>query len=259
MGRNVSERKRRAAAPLIVAALASAGCWEEIHYAPAVNGNSSDGVAAEAPEPTSKDDLATPLDADRADAPSGTLVETPEAPPIDPPAEIKTATPRERLLAWRAASKWSLAAAAYAKGLDASRYEPLQQEAVEAASELGLELPELPKTDDESRRETTVIASLRTGSGAQLTDAVEERFGAQTGAAARLAVSTHLLLLVYSPQDGNAGSYAKALREAAEAADLPADLWRPLAELLESQAEFFAVRGAVFEFHRQVEEHLGRL
>lgn len=245
-----------------------AGCWEEIHYTPAAAPTASEAPGS---SPESDESPAATADADSASTAAPTAEPTTPAPPLaeapasidppvsEPPPEVKTATPRERLLAWRAASKWSLAAAAYAKGLEASRYETLQREANEAASELGVELPELPTTDEEIEREAAIIDSLRTGAGAQLADAVEERFGSQAGAAARLAVSSHLLLLIYSPQDPNATAHAVALREVAEAADLPADLWQPLAELIESQAEFLDVRGAVFKLHQQVEEHFGRL
>jgi hypothetical protein len=235
------------------------GCWEEIHYSPSATPASAD-------VDSSRETDETPTAAADADAVPTAVIEsipfeptTSAAPPADSSASVEpAATPHQRLLAWRAASKWSLAAAVYAKRLEPARYEPLQQEAAAAASELDLELPALPTTEDETEREAAVIEGLRTGVGIQLADAVEERFGAQAGAAARLAVSSHLLLLVYSPQEPDAVSHASALREAAEAAELPADLWQPLIALLESQAEYLPVRGAVFELHRQVEEHLGQ-
>jgi hypothetical protein len=252
---------------LLIAALASFGCWEEIRYKPSPAANGAD----ENP-PASK-----PVDASTAapDQPpaadtSGALVDA-QPPSADLPSAgfpseassslepAQTATPRQQLLVWRTASKWSLAVAAYAKGLEASRYEPLRREAAEAAAELDLDLPELPTAGDDSPLEAAVIDSLRTGSGAGLADVATERFGRKAGAAARLAVGSHLLLLAYSPQDPAAAAEAMALREAAETAELPAELWRPLTELLEKQAEFLDVRGAVFEMHRQVEEHLGRL
>ena len=245
---------------MLMIAAACAGCWEEIHYTPAPSAAPSD-EADQDENSAANDETETAPETPRADPLESFTAAMPaaDAPATEAPPEVKAATPHEQLLAWRAASKWSLAAAAYAKGLDTAQYEPFQQEAAAAAAELGLELPELPTTPDENQREAAVIDALRTGAGAQLADEVTERFGPQTGAAARLAVGSHLLLLIYSPQDPDAASHAVALREAAEAAGLPKELWQPLADLLEKQAEFLDVRSSVFELHRQVEAHLGRL
>jgi hypothetical protein len=250
-------------------AAACAGCWEEIQYKPTAAPAKIEKI--EPPPAVDESPAAAPAaESSASSTPSTGTVESTTTPALEastsaeppipkPTADVKTATARELLLVWRAASKWSLAAGAYGKGLEAPRYEPLLEEANAAAAELGLELPGLPTTDDDVAREVTVVDSLRTGPGNQLASAVDERFGSQAGALARLAIGSHLLLLVYSPQDPDAASHAVAVREAAGLAGLPTELWEPLAALLESQAEYLDVRGAVFELHRQVEGHLGRL
>jgi hypothetical protein len=194
-------------------------------------------------------------------APPSPVIPAVSTTPIDLPADaasVRTATPHELLLVWRVANKWSLAAAAYAKGLELSRYEPMQKEAAAAAAELGVELPALPTAED-GKLDVVVIESLRSGAGAHLATTVLERFGSQAGAEARLAIASHVLLLVYTPHDSAAASHAAPLRAAGEGSGLPAELWQPLVELVEKRAEFVPVRSAVFELDRRVEEHLGRL
>jgi hypothetical protein len=182
-----------------------------------------------------------------------------EPAPVSATEQVKTATAHETLLAWRLASKWTLAAEVYAKGLDGTRYEPLRDEAAAAAAELGLDLPEWPAADDSSKLESVVIQSLREGAGSKLDESIAEAWGPRAGAVARLASVSHLLLLVYTPQDPQAESYAADLRTAGEASGLPAELWQPLTDLVDKRAEFLEVRSAVFELHRRVEGHLGGL
>ena len=177
------------------------------------------------------------------------------AAPAVEPAEAP-ATSQQRFEAWTAASQWSLAAAIYAKGLDAARYEPILAAATAAAKEAGIELPPLPTTGDARSREAIVITFLRGEPGAELTDRFAERLGAAEGAAARLAIGSHLLLLTYSSRSAAAANQAAALRAAGEASELPPALWEPLAKLLDERAEFLEVRQGVFDMHRRVAKHL---
>jgi hypothetical protein len=167
------------------------------------------------------------------------------------------ATEAERRLVWEAASKWSLAAAIAAKGLEVGRYQPILDEALTAAAKLEVELPPLPTTAQASELEAAVIEGLRGESGVALTNAVAHRFGPAEAAAADLAIRSHLLLLTYSPRSGDALLQAEALRRAAEASGLPAETWTPLVTLVDERAPFVEVRQAVFEQSKRVADHLG--
>jgi hypothetical protein len=166
------------------------------------------------------------------------------------------ATAEERRFVWEAASKWSLAAAISAKGMNAGRYQSILGEAVAAAAKVDVELPPLPSTTDGVELEATVIEGLRGESAVALTNALALRFGAAEAAIADLAIRSHLLLLTYSPRSGDALLQAEALRRAAEASGLPAETWTPLVKLLDERAPFVDVRQAVFEQNRRIEKHL---
>ena len=114
----------------------------------------------------------------------------------------------------------------------------------------------MPATDAGQDRDATVLAALQTGAGAELTAAIAKRTDDAAGAAARLALESHRLLLVYTPQSEEAADAAAAIRSAGEQSQLPAELWQPLADLLDRRAAFKSVRGAVFALHKAVAEHL---
>jgi hypothetical protein len=170
-----------------------------------------------------------------------------------PDNSLPTATDRRRV--WEAASKWSLAAAIYSKGLAASRYEPILKQAEDAAAAIGVSLPPLPAGDD-ANRQVLVIEALQGEPAAELARRIGERFTPAEAAAAELAFGTQVLLLTYSPRSDAAKEHAEAMRRAAEASGLPADLWQPLLKRLEDRAPFIVVRVAVFDFHRRTAKHL---
>ena len=242
-------------------------------------------VAAETPAPPEADDLFNPLPATQAAAPPDDLpaavagepapaeesvLPTPAATPADSD-QLSTAaaeegaegrrgdlaaTGEERRHVWEAASKWSLAAAILAKGLDASRYQPILDEAIAAAEKLDIGLPPAPTTERSGDLEATVIEGLRGESAVALASAVANRFGPSEAAMADLAVRSHLLLLTYSPRTGDAALQAEALRRAAEGSGLPAEVWEPLVKLLEERAPFDAVKRAALELDNRVAVHL---
>jgi len=276
--------------------LAGGGCWEEIHYVPkpaaAESEEGADRVAdaqaagqpptdtARAPtsrdlfdsqpitagpvepaesSPRPSDDYLDPEVADEATAdatPAPGEVQQQADETVNGPPMERTATPAQRQLVWQAASQWSLAAAIYAKGLDAQRYGPILDQANAAAQQLGIELPPLPTAGMDSQREASVIDALRGEPAATLVQGIADRFTPAEAAAADLAIRTRLLLLTYSPRSAAAVEQAAAVRQSAEASGLPADVWQPLVELLDERAPFAAVRPELlFELDRRASKH----
>jgi len=273
----------RLARPLaiVLSLVVSIGCWEEIRYeaAPEVvqSAATEQGVP---PQETSENPEAEAV-ADSAEPPTAEPVATAEAatesvaepaPPLDsPPLELSqspspetaapvdapAATSAQRQLIWQAAGKWSLAAAMFAKQFPAERLEPMLKEANAAAAELGVELPTLPTPAAGQTPEQAVVAALGGEPATNLVAATAERFGAEAGALADLAIRTNLLLLTYSPRRDDVATEAARLRSIAEGSGLPSDAWTPLAKLLDENAEYVAVRTAIFDFHRRVGSLLG--
>ena len=286
-----SRRNHSWCAAGLLAVIASAGCWDEVHYDPAARTTQStskppavdsteaaaesdtDGVGSDV-EPTPADDGGlSPFESDVSspDEPEGDESLDPQdvSPPIEtaeppiaiemnptPPATMPAPTSVDRQRAWTLASDWGLAAAGYAKGLDADRYELYLGTAGEAADALGIALPPLPTAEDPDEVQAAIAEGFRTGVGAELESAIAERVDAAAGAAARLALNAHLLLLTYTPDGSTVWGDAVDLRDAGAASQLPPELWRPLVELLERRAEFVDVRTAVFALRDGVAAHL---
>ena len=177
----------------------------------------------------------------------------PEAPPV---VAAPAATPAERELIWKATSKWGLAAAMYAKQLPVERFEPIRDEADAAASELAIDLPPLPIPKSTQTPEQAVVEAFAGEWTAAIVASIAERYGAEGGALATLALQSNRLLLIYSPKRDDAGAFAVDFTATAEASGLPRELWGKLAELLDRRAEFVEVRSEVFSFQRVVDEAL---
>lgn len=177
-----------------------------------------------------------------------------ETPVTDAPA----ATPAERLAVWQAAQKWSFAAAMFAKQLPAERYEATLAEAAAAAVSVGVELPPLPTPADEESPEQAVVAALQGEPAAGIVASATARFGPAAGGLANVAIRSNLLLLSYSPRRSDVALQSSEFMAAAEASGIPAETWKPLADLLNSGGEYVAVRSAIFAFHRQVDELLAK-
>jgi hypothetical protein len=253
------------------------GCWQEIHYHPPADAPPSPAAKTIPNEPDGESTAPPQADAETLTEPSadelfgGESTPPPDVINLPPPANdpppvaeespsppVTAITPQERLDAWTLASAWSLAAAVSAKGLGPDRYEPMLAEARQASTALGVDMPPLPTADADSavERETAVVAALHTGAGAELVSSISQRLNDAAGAAAQLALDSHLLLLSYSPSSPDAADAAAAIRTAGESAGLPPELWQPLVELLNERADFKAVRGAVFALHKSVGAYL---
>lgn len=164
--------------------------------------------------------------------------------------------PSDRRDAWTAVSNWSLAAAICAKGYPPKHYQSYLDDAERTAAGLDIDLPPLPAADGTRSLETIALEELRGAPAAQLAAAVGDRIDAAAAAAARFAIDAHVLLLAYSPQSSDAAAVASSLRDAATAAQLPAELWQPLVTLLDERADFRAVRTAVFGMREKVAQYL---
>jgi hypothetical protein len=224
---------------------------------------SPDAVAAATDESAESPEPAGPA-AEQAQTAAESVLPTPDTSELQAgattatsdPAVAEPSSPADRRLAWQAASKWSLAAAIYAKGLPGERYQPILTEADAAASDLGIELPLLPSAARREDLEASVIEALRGESAVTIANRFSAALGPAEAAAADLAIRSHLLLLTYSPRSGDAPLHAAALRQAAERSELRPETWQPLVELIERKAPFAEVRQAVFDLHRRADAEL---
>lgn len=176
---------------------------------------------------------------------------------VEPQAAAPPPSPAERRAAWRAASDWALAVAVAAKGYASDHYTTYLVDAERAATTIDVALPALPTaTAGETERLNASIVELLAGDGGrQLATNIAERLDAQAGAAARLAMQVHLLLLTYLPSNPNTADAASAISAAAWEAQLPMELWQPLVQLVEQRADFLDVREAVFALRDAVAKY----
>jgi hypothetical protein len=123
---------------------------------------------------------------------------------------------------------------------------------------VGVELPPLPTPADGESPEQAVVAALQGEPAAAIVASATERFDAATGGLANVAIRSNLLLLHYSPRRSDVAIQANDFAAAAEASGIPAEAWKPLADLLNSGGEYVAVRSAIFAFHRRVDELLAK-
>ena len=69
-------------------------------------------------------------------------------------------------------------------------------------------------------------------------------------------MKSNLLLVLYKPGSSAVGHLSTAIAQAAPAAELPPELWRPLLDTLANESPPEAVRAAVRQLHTDVDRHL---
>jgi hypothetical protein len=106
---------------------------------------------------------------------------------------------RTALAVWRMSSRWSFAAAVYAKGQPEERYRDSLEQAAYAADLVGVELPAFPASEGMAL-EMAVISYLLDAGPAAFVNKLSEDYVPEYEALAELAIRTNALLLVYTPK-----------------------------------------------------------
>ncbi len=190
---------------------------------------------------------------------------TPEQPEAEKAKEEEIVEPelaeilrpsRTALAAWRMSSRWSYAAAIYAKGLGKDYYSDPLQQAEYAADLLEMKLPEFPEIEAADRQNAMIGFLLQAGRS-QIAEELSAKFSPEYTALSELAIKTNVLLLVYTPKSPHLEPIVAAIRQAAENSTLPSTLWSSLVDLLEQRAPFTEVKSAVLQLHQQVADYLG--
>ncbi len=275
---------------LSICLLVSSGCWREVHYVP--KAPSAEEPAVAVTDNAAEESPATEGSADSFPRPEPVEVATEElfaaatasAPAVEEPTVAATEAPAEpietddlfgtdeptakpaaenaplvpspdALAVWRMASRWSLAAAVYAKSPTTDRHGELLKEAERSAETLGETLPELPTSADHNHEKAMIDYLLTTGT-ASLTARLTEKYSSQYAALATLAAKTNALLLVYTPKSQQLGPLIAELQQAAEDSGMPEELWSNLVTMLEQRAPFVDVKQEILAFHAAVSDYL---
>ena len=181
------------------------------------------------------------------------LDDSPEPPTVERVEDVAPVAPaRTSIATWRMSSKWSLAAAYFAKGQGPDRYSESLELANYAARLLEVSLPELPEGVSDAERQRATVSFLIDDAGRQLVDQIGKHYGADQAALAELAIKSHALLLIYNPRNKELAPIVSAIDEAAKNSGLPENVWRELVDLLEQRAAFTSVKQAVFQLHQRV-------
>ena len=158
--------------------------------------------------------------------------------------------------AWKLGSKWSLAAAYYAKGLDQSRINAPLEQAREAALLLEIQLPDFPENLEQGIRQSTIVRYLLEEDGEVFLNQLHESLSKQHAALVELAIKSHTLLLAYRPDSKGLDPLVVEINKAAETSGLPEAVWRELIDLLNERSDFANIKKAVFKLHDEAVAHL---
>ena len=176
-----------------------------------------------------------------------------------PEEEAKVAPGVAALAAWQLGSNWSMAVALHAKGRGSDTYGEQLDQAVYGAKLLEIDPPPLPNLEPGKQSEKETIDFLLGEAGPAVAAHLQERHGSRCSSLTKLAVESHGLLLMYSPQSTRLESVIDNIRTAAQTSHLPEEVWRELVELLESRAPFSQVKQAVFQLHKRALQHLSAI
>lgn len=171
-----------------------------------------------------------------------------------PPTELMRPS-RTAFAVWRMSSRWSMAAAIYAKEQPADRYRDFLDQAAYAADIVGVDLPPMPVSDGMSL-EVAVIGYLLDSNSNLIVQSLGEDYEPAYAALAELAIRTNALLLVYTPKSRHLDSLIASIRQSAENSHLPPELWLELIAMLERRESFADVKQRVLAFHTEVSDYL---
>ena len=187
-------------------------------------------------------------------APSEEVEVTATAEPAAPDVSVMRPS-RTALAAWRTSSRWSLAAAIYAKGQPEDRYRDILDQAAYAGDLVGIELPAFPSSDSGDLQSAVISYLLKDGS-TRFADQLSAEYDPEYRALSELAIKTHALLLVYTPKSQQLDPVVAEIRQAAEDSGLPRMYWNEVVGMLERRAPFADVKQKVLAMHAEVGDYL---
>jgi hypothetical protein len=168
-----------------------------------------------------------------------------------------TSDSNPRLDAWRLGSKLSLAALSNDRGIASESVEQGLAWCRSLAVNLGTSIGDLPEAGLAGNRPASRQAlDYLFKQGQQIGRDLTDTQGAEAAALFEVALKSNLLLVLYTPRSTAAAATADAVSQAARRTQLPADLWKPLMNVVAAKADGPTVRKAVKTFHEAVEHHL---
>jgi hypothetical protein len=162
---------------------------------------------------------------------------------------------RTALAVWRMSSRWSLAAAIYAKDQPAESYRDLLDQASYAASLVDMELPQFPIAAPEELQKFVASYLLHEGSE-QIADELRGGYPSEYAALAEFAIRSHALLLIYTPKSQQLEPAVDAIRTAATNSGLPSEYWEKLIGMLDRREPFSDVKAELLAMHASIGDYL---
>jgi hypothetical protein len=162
---------------------------------------------------------------------------------------------RTALAVWRMSSRWSLAAAIYAKGQPEDRYRDSLDQATYAADLIGVDLPGFPVSEG-MELESVMISHLLDQNTVAFLNKLSEDYLPEFQSLAELAIRTNALLLIYTPKSQRLDPLIASIRNSAVNSGLPPELWSELVSMLERREPFADVKQRLLSFHIEVGDFL---
>ena len=165
------------------------------------------------------------------------------------------------LSAWQLGSKLCLAALANDRGVAADNVREWFAESRSLAESLGTvvaKLPEPAAVEEEQAASQTVLNYLLS-QGQRIGRDLGRQHSVRHPALFEVAMKSNLLRVMYEPGSTATKQLSASIAAAAERAELPADMSRPLFDSLATGAELDKVREAVKRLHAHVEQHLAHM
>ncbi len=183
-----------------------------------------------------------------------------DATPASATADVgpKAASPNVRRAAWRLGSRLSLAALAHDRGAAPKDVPAWIEEARSAAKLLGTSVPDLPEpaATSETAPASGQVLDFLVHQYQRIFQDLSQQQGREIAALFEIALKSNTLLLLYRPGSATTNSISAAISQAAPQARLPAELWKPLVDVLGKQSSLADVQAAIRQMHNDVDRYL---
>ena len=96
----------------------------------------------------------------------------------------------------------------------------------------------------------------RYDAGKSIIGKVKEKYGQEHADLFEMSLKSNLLLLMYGPGEKEGKAITNVIKRNGERAHVPANLWQPVVDKVETGESFDDVKAAVFKMQEDVRHHL---
>lgn len=157
-----------------------------------------------------------------------------------------------RLANWILGQRVSLTVLAQCENLSADMVKTQFAGAQQLATALGAQLPPLPKRANDKIKDSVSGLHYLLHDFNPVYDAIGKKYGVSTANLLEISVKSNILILLYQPGDKEGAAISTVIKRDAPSAKLPASVWKPLTDAIDSKQPYTKVKAAIIKMDKDI-------